>query len=150
MDSEKIIELLEHENITLSSINSRAWAYFVDEILVTFLFAFIYWDTFKLAQTPEATMNLVNSLVSQVILLKVLYHAFFIWYSGATVGKMLFKIKVISIDDFEKPLLFKSILRSFVRIASETIFYLGFLWALFNPTKQTWHDYAAGTLVVNA
>ena len=43
-----------------------------------------------------------------------------------------------------------SLLRASVRIVSESAFYLGFLWALMNPKKETWHDKAGQTLVVNA
>ncbi|NCD00327.1 MAG: RDD family protein, partial [Bacteroidia bacterium] len=33
---------------------------------------------------------------------------------------------------------------------SESIFYLGFVWAALNPKRETWHDRVANTLVVNA
>ncbi|MDR3345709.1 MAG: hypothetical protein LBS73_00905 [Campylobacteraceae bacterium] len=40
--------------------------------------------------------------------------------------------------------------RSFLRLVSETFFYIGFLWALRDYKKQAWQDLGAKTLVVNA
>lgn len=42
-----------------------------------------------------------------------------------------------------------ALLRATVRILSEFLFYIGFVWALFDPYKQTWQDKVAKTLVVN-
>ena len=69
---------------------------------------------------------------------------------GATLGKIAAKIRVIYIYDLSNPYLFYAILRSLVRVVSESIFYLGFLWAALNPKRETWHDKVARTLVINA
>ena len=60
------------------------------------------------------------------------------------------KIKVISLGDLENPSLLFSLSRASFRIISESIFYLGFLWAVLNPKRETWHDKVSNTLVVNA
>jgi len=43
-----------------------------------------------------------------------------------------------------------SLNRAIFRIISEMIFYLGFLWGMFDPARQTWHDKTAKTLVIDA
>ncbi len=150
MTDEQIIEEFERENISLATIKSRAFAYTVDEILITILFMIIFFGKIPQDASYEQTLNLLNSLFSYVILLKIIYQAFFVWYYGATPGKMMAKIRVISTIDLENPKIIYAINRAIVRIISETFFYIGFLWALTNPKKETWHDKIARTLVVNA
>jgi len=150
MTDEQIIERFERENITLATIKQRAFAYTVDEILISILFMIIFFGKIPQDATYEQTLNLLNSLFSYVILLKIIYQTFFIWYYGATPGKMMFKIRVISTIDLENPSIIYSLNRAIVRIISESLFYVGFLWALTNPKRETWHDKVAKTLVVNA
>ena len=38
--------------------------------------------------------------------------------------------------------------RSLARILSQSIFYLGYLWMLWDPEKKTWHDKLTNTKVV--
>ena len=42
----------------------------------------------------------------------------------------------------------RAIVRNLVRIVSGLVFGLGYLWMLWDPRKQTWHDKAANTVVV--
>lgn len=150
MTDEQIIEKFERENITLATIKQRTFAYTVDEILISILFMIIFFGKIPQDATYEQTLNLLNSLFSYVVLLKIIYQTFFVWYYGATPGKMMFKIRVISTIDLENPNILYSLIRALVRIVSESFFYIGFLWALTNPKRETWHDKAAKTLVVNA
>jgi len=150
MTDEQIIERFERENITLATIKRRAFAYTVDEVLISILLTIIFFGKIPQDATYEQTLNLLNSLFSYVILLKIIYQTFFVWYYGATPGKIVFKIRVISTIDLENPSLIYSLNRAIVRIISESLFYVGFLWALTNPKRETWHDKVAKTLVVNA
>lgn len=150
MTNEELIEKFESENITLSSLQKRGFAYLIDEILISVLFAFIYLDQMPDTMSTEEMIGAINSLFSYVIVLKVIYQTFFVWMYGATLGKIAMKIRVISIDDLEKPSFILSLSRAAFRIISESIFYLGFIWAALNPKRETWHDKVASTLVVNA
>ena len=60
------------------------------------------------------------------------------------------KIRVISTIDLDNPNILYSLNRALIRIVSESLFYIGFLWALTNPKRETWHDRVARTLVINA
>lgn len=166
MTYEEMEERFDRENITLAPLNKRVWAYFVDSILLTIIFRIIYGN--KLNEVMEFLITYLQSrmigniadiedkimymyeLMLYWVLINILYHGFFIWMYGATVGKILFKIKVINPLDFSNPNLLQSVLRAFVRIFSEGFFYLGFIWAYMTPKRETWHDLAAKTLVVNA
>ena len=150
MTDEQIIERFEREDITLASIKQRTWAYTIDEVLISVLFMIIFFGKIPPDASYEQTLNLLNSLFSYIIILKIIYQSFFVWYYGATPGKLLLKIKVISTIDLQNPDILYSTIRAVVRIISESLFYIGFLWALTNPKKETWHDKMAKTLVVNA
>ena len=149
MTNEELIEKFERENITLAPLKKRALAYLIDEILVSLLFIFIYVDQIPDNATTEETITIINSLVFYVMVLKVVYQTFFVWMYGATLGRIAMKIKVISLEDLENPSLLFSLSRASFRIISESIFYLGFLWAVLNPKRETWHDKVSKTLVVN-
>ena len=150
MSDEEIIERFERENISLASIKKRAFAYTIDEILISVLFMIIYFGQIPKDASYTETINLLNGLFSYIILLKIIYQAFFVWAYGATPGKMLMKIRVISTIDLDNPNILYSLNRALIRIVSESLFYIGFLWALTNPKRETWHDKAGQTLVVNA
>ncbi|MGB2552927.1 RDD family protein [Campylobacter sp. MOP51] len=147
--SENILDKLDREGIRLASTKKRAMSYLIDELLISVLFTVIYWGKFAETSSYEEVMNITYSLIPQVVMLKVLYQAFFIWYYGATLGKIAMKIVCVDLALLDKPNLTASIIRSIVRIISENCFFLGFAWALGNQTLQTWHDLAAKTVVID-
>jgi uncharacterized RDD family membrane protein YckC len=59
---------------------------------------------------------------------------------GATLGKRLFNLKVVKVDG-SKLGLGGAFLREVVgKFISGLVFSLGFLWAVWDKDKQTWHD----------
>ncbi|WP_375723824.1 RDD family protein [Arcobacter sp. KX21116] len=139
------------DNFELATINSRIIAFIIDDMLITFIVLAIFWDTITNNGSDLTTvLILMNKFVFQVLVLKFVYQTFFVWYYGATLGKIVAKIRVIDYDDFSKISLIQSALRSFGRILSEMFFYIGFIFAFFNDGKQTFHDKISKTLVVNA
>ena len=108
----------------------------------------IYYDAFKNAASDAQTMiAVINSFIWQLVLLKVLYHTFFVWRYGASLGKIVMKIMVLDGEILDFPSLPKALIRACVRIISEWCFYLGFIWMLGNAAKQSWHDKLSGTIV---
>ena len=147
---EEIENLLSREEFTLATIGRRSWAFFIDEVLLSFIFIAIIWNSFVQATTIEQIISLTNSYVLEYMALKIIYQTFFVSLYGASIGKILLKIRVIEIETLQKPRPLVAFNRAVFRIISEIIFYLGFLWGVFNPTRQTWHDFTAKTLVINA
>ena len=138
-------------NLQLASMRSRAFAFVIDDLLVTAIIMIIFWESIvALSSDMEAMMFLMKTdLVMPLIALKVIYHTFFVWYYGATVGKIIAKIRVIDVNSWGKVSLFSSFLRSIGRIFSEMFFYVGFLIGFFNEGRRTFHDITGKTLVVN-
>ena len=68
--------------------------------------------------------------------------------AGQTVGKLAMGIRVIRFDNGGPLGWGTAIIRNLARIISGLVCYLGYLWMLWDPEKQTWHDKIAGTVVV--
>lgn len=144
------MEILDKDELGLASLKSRIFAYTIDEVLLSFIFMAIFWDSFQSQNSIEAMIALVNQMTLYLILIKITYHTFFTAYYGATLGKIIVKIKIIQTDDLNIPNVLGAFLRAIVRVIGEMLFFLGFLWFFSNKLRQTWHDLAAKTIVVNA
>jgi uncharacterized RDD family membrane protein YckC len=139
------------DNLELASFGSRVKAFIIDDILITLLFVALYWE--KLSNYNGELNNILmmmNESVLQILLMKFIYQTFFVWYYGATVGKLVAKIRVIDFNHFGRVSLLSAFIRSFFRILSEMFFYIGFVLAFFNDSRQTLQDRVGKTLVVNA
>jgi uncharacterized RDD family membrane protein YckC len=115
--------LLNREGLKLSTIQSRAAALGIDEILL--------------------------SVVLEYMTIKIIYQTFFTMQYGATLGKIVMKIRVVEVKTLSNPTLLSAFNRSIFRIASELVLYFGFIWGMLDPYKRTWHDFTARTLVVD-
>lgn len=142
---------IDTDNLQLASMASRVKAFVIDDLSITLLVLVLLWDSVKASNGDFiAVMTIMNSAFFQIVFIKFIYQTFFIWYYGATIGKLVSKIKVIDFDHFGKVSLINSALRSGGRIISEMIFYIGFIVAFFTDSRQTLHDKFGKTLVVNA
>ena len=148
--NKEIEEILNREELILADTKKRAVAFVIDELLLSFLLIVALWDSFSQAANTEAIIALTNSFVLEYMMMKIIYQAFFVMQYGATIGKIMMKIRVIEIKTLDNPNVIVSLNRAIFRIISEMLFYLGFLWGMMNPSRQTWHDLTAKTLVVNA
>ena len=139
-------------NLQLALMRSRALAYVIDDFLVTIIIMMIFWESISaVSEDMDAMMYLLKTeLVTPLIILKILYHTFFVWYFGATIGKIVAKIRVIDANEWGRVSMFSSFLRAVGRIFSEMFFYFGFLIGFFNEGRKTFHDITGRTLVVNA
>jgi uncharacterized RDD family membrane protein YckC len=148
--NEEIENILHREGIILASNKKRSMAFFIDEMLLSFLLVVALWDSFAQAVTMEQMINITNTFVLEYMLMKIIYQAFFVMQYGASIGKIIMKIRVIDTKTIQTPNVLVSLNRSIFRVISEVVMYLGFLWGLLNPERQTWHDKTAKTLVVDA
>jgi len=124
-------------------------AFFIDEMLLSFLLIIALGDSFFEAKTVEEMIILTNTFILEYMAMKIFYQAFFVMQYGATLGKIAMKIRVVEIKTLQTPNVIVSLNRSIVRVVSEMFFYLGFIWGLMDPSRQTWHDKSAKTLVID-
>lgn len=148
--NEEIESILHREGFTLADTKKRAMAFFIDEMLLSFLLILALYDNFSSATNIEEWINLTNQFVLEFMMMKIVYQAFFVMRYGATIGKIVMKIKVIEIRTLDNPNVLSSLNRAIFRVISEMFLYLGFLWGMMDPARQTWHDKTAKTLVIDA
>jgi uncharacterized RDD family membrane protein YckC len=75
------------------------------------------------------------------------YCALLWFYRGTTVGGIVCGLKVVRLD--ARPVDFAtSVVRTLGAYLSMICVGLGFLWVIWDPEKQTWHDKIAGTTVI--
>jgi uncharacterized RDD family membrane protein YckC len=148
--NEELENLLHREELKLADIKKRSVAFFIDETLLSFLLIIALWDSFTTAQTMQDIILLTNTFVLEYMSMKIFYQAFFTMQYGASIGKLMMKIRVIEIKTLQNPNVLSALNRAIFRIVSEMFFYLGFLWGMLSPTKQTWHDKTAQTIVIDA
>ncbi len=140
------------DNFQLATFTSRAMAFVIDDLLVTFIIIAIFWDKITgMGNNVDGMVYLMKvEIVVPLITLKVLYHTFFVWYYGATVGKIITKIRVVDFNTLDRVGLVTSLLRAIGRVISEWFLYIGFLVAFFTDGRRSFHDFTGKTLVVNA
>ena len=147
---ERIDSLLQREHLELSSIRQRAAAFGIDELLLSVIMIIILWDPMSKAQTMESMIAVTNSFLLEYMAIKIIYQTFFTMQYGATLGKIVMKIRIIELATLSSPTFLSAFNRSVFRVVSEILFYLGFVWAVLDPYRRSWHDRTARTLVINA
>lgn len=70
--------------------------------------------------------------------------------TGGTIGKRLLGLRVVNRDGSGAPGFGRSLIRSLLWLIGSTGANFGFIVALFNRENRTLHDYASGTVVVEA
>ena len=134
----------------VAPLSKRVIAFSIDEAVSVTLFVVVLFaiDEPELVAAAQSGSNLeVQKIASKFILhyavIKFLYQAIFVYLYGATLGKLAVKIYCVRADGGDM-----DIATAAVRLISEMIFYMGFLVALFTNSRQSLHDMAAKTLVV--
>jgi len=141
---------MDANQLELASMKSRIKAFVIDDLSITLLVLAILWDTISSANGDLVIiMQIMNDAFFQIIIIKFIYQTFFIWYYGATIGKLIVKIHIIDFESYGQVSLLNAAIRSFGRIVSEALFYIGFIIAYYTDSKQTFHDKIGKTLVVN-
>lgn len=140
-----------------AGFGGRFVAYLVDNILVglisTVLFGCCAGPAYLLGGQDEdvfiALIVVISCLwVAGLFIIQFVYFGYFWSKRGQSPGKMLLDIKVEK-DDGSMLSFFEAGLRgTFGYWLSSVIFYLGFLWALFDENKETWHDKIFSTQVM--
>ena len=148
--NEEIQNILHREGMSLAALKKRAMAFFIDEMLLSLLLILALGDSFFEAKTVEEMIILTNTFILEYMAMKIVYQAFFIMQYGATLGKIIMKIRVVEIKTLQTPNVIVALNRAVIRVVSEMLFYLGFLWGSMDPYRQTWHDKSAKTLVIDA
>ena len=134
-----------HSAARKAEFSERALAFAADYAL----FAFAWFIVLKAIDPGlPVLLNEKGTIVTlAAVTLFLVYQAFFSCEGRASFGKHLLGLRVA--DGHGEPLdLGRAVMRSLGYIPSSFLT-LGFFWALVDPNKHAWHDYAAGSDVVS-
>jgi uncharacterized RDD family membrane protein YckC len=136
-----------------ASLKRRWAAVFIDGIILTVVNSLISLPLFVLDTTTRDSINLVGVVGIGITgiqwLIGVVYPIFFIGRTGQTLGKKAMGIKVVKLETMDHPTYFDAFLREVVgKFVSSIVLGLGYLWAIRDSRKQTWHDKIAKTVVI--
>ena len=92
---------------------------------------------------PQAVSFLLNLVIG------VAYYVYFWSSTGQTPGKMVMGLKVLSSETGQLLTMQEAVIRYVCMIVSSIPLALGFLWALWDPKHDTWHDKLAKTKVIS-
>ena len=132
-----------------SSIVKRAVSFTIDDILVSFLYIAIFYNQITALTTPELMVAFVQQNAWVLFVLKIAYHTFFIGLNGATVGKYIVKIRAVDENSGNTISWGRAFIRAVVRTIGEMLFYITFIFAFFNPKRQTLHDKIVNCVVID-
>ncbi len=141
----------------LASLGQRLGGYLIDVVIVgaVFIFGLIV----MAASTPASNFDNPDPSPNGVAILVFLLCglAAFVYYpffegrpAGQTLGKKAVGIRVVRQSNGAPLGYGLAIWRTVMRIVDYLPFYLGLLWAIWDPQHQTFHDKIAGTLVVRS
>jgi uncharacterized RDD family membrane protein YckC len=135
---------------------TRLIAWFIDQLLLTATISitiavvgFIA-DSFKIYKLLGLGENagpiVAIAVLALGLLLPVVYHIGFWLLSGQTIGKWLMGVCIVRTDG--ERMRFGNCVRRLAGYGISAIFFLGYLWILFDNRRQGFHDKFAGTYVV--
>jgi uncharacterized RDD family membrane protein YckC len=118
-----------------------------------------FWIRFVGALIDGLILGAANSLIQEVTnrwtafvigtVIGIIYTVYFIGSpSGQTIGMRAVGIRVIDAATSGRVEYGRCVNRHIVAFFSGLVLLLGYLWMLWDPERQTWHDKASGTYVV--
>jgi uncharacterized RDD family membrane protein YckC len=138
-----------HLSVCYAGFWMRFWAYLLDLLVIASINGIVVHPIFRLMNLPLEKSHMFTPLSIVTAATFYLYFILMTKIFKQTLGKMVFGLKVIDMND--KPLTWSTILfRELVgKFISKTILLIGFLMVAFSPKKQGIHDMIADTTVVH-
>jgi uncharacterized RDD family membrane protein YckC len=151
--------------LVIAPIWRRAMAWILDLIPLFILFipilsilsVFLSMDDITKAMADPSTLATVPSpIFHQVVAFQIIVNAFVVLYlawfytrRGQTPAKALLHLRVVDRNG-HNPTLVRSFIRALAFIFSINLFFFPMTYAFLNPQRRTFHDFVAGTYVVEA
>jgi uncharacterized RDD family membrane protein YckC len=135
---------------------SRLEAFVIDLLILSIVplvasaFIQMFLRFFRFTGLSAALDNFFNNTTMGSVLLTLFVIAYFTFFwslVGFTPGKAVLGLKVVR-KNGGKASFGRSLLRFFAYWISAVPLFLGFLWVLWDPNRQGWHDKIAGTKVL--
>ena len=126
----------------------RVAAWLVDEMARAIFYAVLVVFVLGVSDATISSTGDVNlrALLPQIVMRIGLSWIF--WSRGISPGAVLLRVRLVG-PDGEVPGTSRAGVRAALEVVSVLGMFIGFAWALVSRRRQTWHDLAAGTYVVN-
>jgi uncharacterized RDD family membrane protein YckC len=140
-------EELIRNGITAAGVSERTRAGAIDGLFITgcfllFLLIILFIPEFKLLTKPS-----LLALITVWVIFFASYHYLFTALGGRTLGMEYEQLQVVNFDG-QLISVEESRSRTLGYLISLGCFGLGYLWAVFDPDRLTWHDKISKTLIV--
>ncbi|MDO7253577.1 RDD family protein [Helicobacter cappadocius] len=147
---DKIEEILYRENIKIPSFSHRVSAFIIDIFLVVLITWGVYINFLSTSSSDIQTkIYSIQKLILIYFFLELSYEVICLRYLSASIGKMIFGIKVISLLDLDRPVLKTIFQRSTLKVFEEIFGFVLFIFAIDNRFYRGLHDKVSKTLVVS-
>ena len=144
-----IEDKIYREKLVLAGIAERFFAFLIDKVLISIVFVVMIWDEIiPLQKDYVSVMQYLQNNILYFVALDFVYETIFICMYGATLGKIALKIKIVSLELFDRPRFIYVLIRTMCKIVGENLFYAPFFMIFFSPIRQTLHDFFGKTLVI--
>jgi uncharacterized RDD family membrane protein YckC len=119
-----------------------------------------FWRRFGAVIVDGILLGVVSTILQFIIgknggsglgfLIGLAYFTYFHGSTGQTPGDAALGIRVVDVrDNLGQPIGYgRAFLRWLVSLVSAIVIFIGYLWMLWDPQKQTWHDKAAGSVPI--
>lgn len=149
MDESREDKQVTVERFFLASVWFRFFAYIVDGMIVASIVFLAAKPILFLLGLSDSTIYWLSVYMVSSVIVGLTYYTWMTKVWGQTLGKMIFNLRVIRKDG--KPLdwltvVFREVIGKF--ISKLYGLHLGYIWSMFHPKKQAWHDQIGDTLVV--
>ncbi len=125
----------------------RVGAFLADFVLIFLPLAFAWWISFR--SQSWAIFN--EDRRPPLFLFSVIFSAYFLLsesFGGQSLGKMLFGLRVVEDDKYQKPTgLHHAATRLLLFVIGASCFGLGFLASFWDAKRRPWHDRYSGSIV---
>ncbi len=127
---------LAYKSVDYSGFFERFFAWSIDFALM-FGIGYLLYKHFGLAKA-----------VIFVAIIDLIYRIIFTYFFNATLGKLIFGVRIISRCS-SKPSLLQILIREFFKYFSWLLLDLGFISIVVNRRKLSWHDLISGTAAIS-
>jgi uncharacterized RDD family membrane protein YckC len=149
---------METVSLPIASNAKRVTSFVIDDLVINFFLMIIFSSQLTalmsgITEVNEEAIMMINQFIMEnlpiVLAVKVLYHTVLIWQSGMTLGKYIVRIKAVDMYSGQRLSFVQAFWRASVRLISEMLFYIGFMFAFFSPLHQTLHDKLSNSVVID-
>jgi uncharacterized RDD family membrane protein YckC len=152
------MKAMETVSLPIAGNGKRVTSFVIDDLVINLFLMIIFSSQLTammsgIKEINESSIMMINQFIMEnlpiVLAVKVLYHTVLIWQSGMTLGKYIVRIKAVDMYSGQRLSFVQAFWRASVRLVSEMLFYIGFLFAFFSPLHQTLHDKISNCVVID-